>query len=882
MLIGINGRGGTGKSTLAKLLVSNHNNIEHIEVDKLIDNKLSISKTLITRVNNTINKEYTFNDIKNSFFKDDHESKIVRNIFTDEINKLIVSEIKDNKKDYIIEHFTLNQFEVFKECDIKVKLIASKKEREERIKKRKDMSLELYRSIDKRVLEDNEYYDSIFNIKDYQKELISIIIPIYNSEEYIEKTILSVINQTYQNLEIILVNDGSTDNTLNIISKYKDPRIRLITTTHKNVSHARNIGLKYAKGEYISFIDSDDLINKDYISCLYDSIKISNSDFSNSEIIVKKDNKEDYISNKKNNITIINNPKEAYLKVETKFSVWGKLFKKDLIKDLKFQEISCFEDFKYMWEVSKKAKKTIIVPSAIYKYIKRNKSLTEKKYDDSNKELINHAYKVLKETKTKDGKKFFYGCLLLNIALFLKSHDEDTKYNKEIFKCLILLEKYKDYKFNLLGYEQIDIDEIINFTKNTVGIKTIGLFWNQMKNKMDDAIHLINEKSIIIDNKRIILSKREMKDFIKKVYPRNPSDSWKTKIKINYLLENKNYINIVNLLLPKYGYEYNERKDKVMYKGIDEFKQLIREEYKDKVNKYLFDNVFHMTDDEKEYYNLSSILDEYILLENKRKNGRIILDNEKFQYLKNKDKRKKYKYNNWLFKEIRENSYEDYAELFSEEVYKLFKMNNVYYDLARLNNKDGVIYYDSLNQVKYISAKDLISEVIETNDINEIMKYNNYNSLINIIKKYCLNNNIKMDNIDNLLFKIKKIMIIDLLLLQSDRNPNNYGFIIGRHLELSRVFDNSNALGANHIKKDPYYNRVLLTVDNSNYNYYEEIENNKGFYNLITKDMAYLENNLENIFAMMEIKIERKIPRYIKKYIKQTLKVHFSNIKKIA
>ena len=317
-----------------------------------------------------------------------------------------------------------------------------------------------------------------------------------------------------------------------------------------------------------------------------------------------------------------------------------------------------------------------------------------------------------------------------------------------------------------------------------------------------------------------------------------------------------------------------------MYKEIDEFKELIRNSYKEKVKGYIFDNVFHMTDNEIEYYDLSALVDMYLLLKSKRKDGRIILSNKSFHLIIDRVERKKYQYKKWIFKEIRKNSYEDYCELFCEEVFRRFNLSSAFYDLGTLNNNKGVITYDFIVNKKYISAKELIGEIIESNNINNIMKNNNYNSLVEILLKYCNKYYLDKSNFDLLLSEIKKMIIIDLILLQSDRNPNNYGFIINEKLELSRIFDNSNAMSCNHIDRNPYDNTPLLTVKNERNNYYKEIENNVDFYKDIIIYIKYLENNMEDIFRSIENKINNEFPLIIKNYITKILKQHFTNIKK--
>ena len=371
-----------------------------------------------------------------------------------------------------------------------------------------------------------------------------------------------------------------------------------------------------------------------------------------------------------------------------------------------------------------------------------------------------------------------------------------------------------------------------------------------------------------------------MINFIKNVYPRNKNDEWKNDLKIDIVSCKKNTIYILYLSLPKIGYEYNKRKSVIMYKGIDEFKKIIRAKFKSKINNYVFDNIFHMTDNEIEYYNLSALIDEYLTLK-KRKNGRIQLSEKNFKLIIDRIERKKYKYNNWIFKEIRENSYEDYCELFCEEIFRRFNLPPAFYDLAILNNKNGVITYDFTKNKKYISANDLIGEIINSNNINDIMKYNNYDSLINILLIFCKKHNLNINNFNSLINNIKKMMIIDLLLLQSDRNPNNYGFIINGRVELSRIFDNSNAMSCNHIDRNPYNNKPILTENKLNNNFYEEMSNNVEFYKDVTKYIDYIENNLEDIFMNIENKINKKLPLKIKNYIINILNHHFSSIKNI-
>ena len=105
--------------------------------------------------------------------------------------------------------------------------------------------------------------------------LISIVVPTYNNEKFLDKCVESILSQTYHEFELLIINDGSTDNTINVLQPYlkKDQRIKLHNTKNKGVSSARNLGISKAKGEYICFIDSDDWVEKDYLSQFVSKIK---------------------------------------------------------------------------------------------------------------------------------------------------------------------------------------------------------------------------------------------------------------------------------------------------------------------------------------------------------------------------------------------------------------------------------------------------------------------------------------------------------------------------------------------------------------------------------------------------------------------------------
>ncbi len=120
---------------------------------------------------------------------------------------------------------------------------------------------------------------------------ISVVVPVYNVEKYLIKCVLSIINQTYRNLEIILVNDGSTDKSSKLCNelKVRDNRIKVIHKKNGGLSSARNVGLNMATGKLISFIDSDDWIEPNFIEILYNGIVLHNADISTVQFSKVKD-----------------------------------------------------------------------------------------------------------------------------------------------------------------------------------------------------------------------------------------------------------------------------------------------------------------------------------------------------------------------------------------------------------------------------------------------------------------------------------------------------------------------------------------------------------------------------------------------------------------
>lgn len=212
-----------------------------------------------------------------------------------------------------------------------------------------------------------------------EKALISIIIPVYKVEKYLEKCIQSLINQTYENLQIILVDDGSPDNCGKICDEYakKDHRIEVIHKSNEGLSDARNKGIEIAKGEYIGFIDSDDYIESDMYEVLYNLLKQYNADVSICNFYTVSQGKI-AIKNAENGIKEYNRIeilKEVLLDNNIQSYAWNKLYKKELFDEIKYPVGKKYEDIGTTFYLLEKCNKVVVTGKPEYYYINRQDSI---------------------------------------------------------------------------------------------------------------------------------------------------------------------------------------------------------------------------------------------------------------------------------------------------------------------------------------------------------------------------------------------------------------------------------------------------------------------------------------------------------------------------
>lgn len=217
-----------------------------------------------------------------------------------------------------------------------------------------------------------------------EKPLISIIIPVYNVENYLDQCIHSVVNQTYRNLEIILVDDGSTDYSGQICDVWaeKDRRIRVIHKQNGGLSDARNVGLDAANGKYIAAIDSDDTVSTEITEHLWEIVEKNDSEIAICDLVHCYPGKPPvFQSGTKERIFSVEDALcELMYQKSFLYAFWGKIYKKSLLDDIRFPVGKLFEDVAIMYKIFSKANHIVYSDAKLYGYLHRDNSITTKAF----------------------------------------------------------------------------------------------------------------------------------------------------------------------------------------------------------------------------------------------------------------------------------------------------------------------------------------------------------------------------------------------------------------------------------------------------------------------------------------------------------------------
>ena len=255
---------------------------------------------------------------------------------------------------------------------------------------------------------------------------VSVVVPVYNMEKYLDECLSSLVNQTFKDYEIIVINDGSKDSSLEIMNDYKknySKLIKVFSNENQGISKTRNFGIEKSNGEYITFIDSDDYVGKTFLEDMYNKIITTKSDICICDYYTVNESNEvkEYKLSNFDDSSIKNNPQLLFI---INSSPWNKLYKKSLFKDLKFEVIK-YEDL-------------LLIPKLL---------VYSKKITKLNKCLNYYRIRENSETTTHDRKVFDILKILGDLNNFFK--------DKDLFdNCYLEIEYFNIYRVTMYIIQQ--------------------------------------------------------------------------------------------------------------------------------------------------------------------------------------------------------------------------------------------------------------------------------------------------------------------------------------------------------------------------------------------------------------------------------------------
>ena len=281
-------------------------------------------------------------------------------------------------------------------------------------------------------------------------KLVSVIVPIYNSEKYLNQCIESILNQSYKNFEVLLIDDGSKDGSLEICNKYAlmDNRVKVYHKENEGIAKTRNYGLRVSSGEYVTFVDSDDYVHQDFLRVLFEAIEKNHCELSICSFSRFTDNE---IIHNTMGMSKTVDQQELELLMFTDENIgkanWNKLYSAKLLNNIKFIDICLGEDYVFNFEYIKKVKKAAVIKDELYHYRITPYSLSNiseynrKKMMD---QIISRS-SVIKSIHNKDAmllaKKEYLKAVKNAMILLLKSKAISTDSDSDYYYYKGIIEK---------------------------------------------------------------------------------------------------------------------------------------------------------------------------------------------------------------------------------------------------------------------------------------------------------------------------------------------------------------------------------------------------------------------------------------------------------
>lgn len=661
MIIGITGQTASGKSTVSKYLAEKYN-FHYIEVDKIVEEIITNGK--INQIKELLEKEHQVHadsvyEICDSFFCYDINSYIMDLNFKKEIDNEILKEIRKYPSDevVIVDWMMLEDSFVFSKCDLLIKTELDYNIRKERYINRGDnFNISKYCCINNihHPYNANRYHYIVNTEREWQEclsdfiednllsdDLVSVIIPAYNVEQYLVKCVDSIINQSYNNIEIIIVDDGSTDNTLAVaqVLQKKDKRVKVVHQDNKGLSEARNTGIKVATGEFISFVDADDYIENGMICGLLKNMKDHDADVSCCRAFIHSRN--GIVRHPNNNpkeITIIKEKEsliEGYLNGNITMAAWDKLYRKSALSGIWFDKNTFNEDADFTLKLCLENKKFVCDTTKYYHYVKRNEgSLTGSKFNERcflTQKWGHKAYKEILSLGTEyksNAEMCLFNSLSHVLKMFMKDYVKDCSIANEYkSKIQVLVNEIMILLLNTKNVKKFrDLDNILSIVNQllnenvldreampTIKIPCIGILWNSLdREQMDEAIRMLSTNSVL-ESVQFVDLEEDYRKFIEDIYLYNNEKVGIPVFKSSILIDkyDSNNIAIINLIIKVSNYIFYNQKKGYLYKEISELKEYIRNYFKDKIRDYAYDNIFHLTVDNEEFTYTDEVCKKY-------------------------------------------------------------------------------------------------------------------------------------------------------------------------------------------------------------------------------------------------------------------------------
>lgn len=306
-----------------------------------------------------------------------------------------------------------------------------------------------------------------------KKDLISIIVPIYNVEKFLPYSLERIINQTYNDIEIILINDGSTDNSKIICQEYekKDKRIKLINQKNQGAAAARNTGIREATGKYIGFMDPDDTISLEFYECLYKLITETNSDIAECATIqisqkdffeteCKFDSIDDLkykIVDRSGALHRIHN-EDIYI-VGKSLVVWNKIYRKELWNNVKFPEGKRYEDDATTYKIFNEVNQLVTTEKILHNYVQRENSAMHQEFSERRLEALNVFDEHIEFFGKLPDKYLFCKCLVRYLRIITTLLEEALNSNyKEKSKVKSILQNRLEEVYKLINTDINDLN----------------------------------------------------------------------------------------------------------------------------------------------------------------------------------------------------------------------------------------------------------------------------------------------------------------------------------------------------------------------------------------------------------------------------------------